>query len=209
MNAVLVHSGRHFSLSEPRAEDVALSDIARSLSRLARFTGHTIGGVLSVAQHSVLVKELVRLQVPDSVYYLPFALMHDAHEAYTGDINTPMAREIVRTFTEETGFEYTSPIKEIKNRIQAAIHERFTLLWPMGAGVTHVIKVADEAARILERDRFMPANPDSRLKWECGDDARQLANRATKPVLSLLTFCWSEEEAMRLFLENADALGIR
>lgn len=203
MNAVLVHSGDHFSLSEPSAGAVHLGDIAVSLSRLARFTGHTRGGIISVAQHSVLVADLVRLQVPGSDYYLPPALLHDAHEAYTGDINTPMAREIVRVAC--LGFD---PITDIKDRIQCAIMTRFRLMWPHGPGVEHVIKTADKAAMILERDRFMAPNPDSRLKWEEDEEARQLAHRSLGHVRDVLDEPWNEHRAYREFMQEAAYLGI-
>lgn len=58
-----------------------IRDIARSLSRISRYTGHS--KTYSVAQHSVFVSELCP---PQFAYQ---GLMHDAHEAITGDVSTP------------------------------------------------------------------------------------------------------------------------
>lgn len=76
----------------PQAPDPDLIDprvIATVLSRLPRFGGHTMTPY-SVAQHSIGVWGLVKPELR-----LP-ALLHDAHEAYTGfgDVASPMKRAI-------------------------------------------------------------------------------------------------------------------
>jgi hypothetical protein len=58
-------------------------EIAHALANLNRFTGHT-KFPYSVAQHCCLAHDLA------SGPYKLHALLHDAHEAYTGDISTPM-----------------------------------------------------------------------------------------------------------------------
>jgi hypothetical protein len=82
-------TGRRFDLVEPRAGDVSLEEIAHALSQLCRFTGHC-REFYSVAQHSVLVSRLVKPELALA------ALMHDAHEAYLGDISTPAKLLIVK-----------------------------------------------------------------------------------------------------------------
>lgn len=87
MSWIQTYSGRTFDLTAPTVAMVNLPDIAHALGHLCRFTGHTVMPY-SVARHSLLVAALVpaelRLQ----------ALLHDAHEAYVGDISTPLKWEV-------------------------------------------------------------------------------------------------------------------
>lgn len=61
-------------------KDIDILDIAHALALCNRFAGHTASPI-SVAQHSVFVS---RLCAPQG-YALP-ALLHDASEAYLGDV---------------------------------------------------------------------------------------------------------------------------
>ena len=78
-----LYSGGTFDILNPRPEDVRIEDIAHALSNQCRFTGHT-KSFYSVAQHSVLASTLV--DGPDELW----ALLHDASEAYMGDMNRPL-----------------------------------------------------------------------------------------------------------------------
>lgn len=75
-------SGRELLLVAPRREDIAIADIARALSRICRWNG-AVSEWYSVAQHSVLVSQQC------SVGAL-FGLLHDAAEAYLGDVSRPL-----------------------------------------------------------------------------------------------------------------------
>lgn len=81
------YTGRKFYPMVPRPEDVDILDIAHSLSQICRFTGHT-REFYSVAQHSLIVCDLV----PDVFKFT--ALMHDAPEAYVGDMSKPLKRQL-------------------------------------------------------------------------------------------------------------------
>ncbi len=65
-----------------------IAEITHALSLINRFTGHT-KRPYSVAEHSLLVAELAELDGASPVVQLA-ALMHDAHEAYTGDVSSPV-----------------------------------------------------------------------------------------------------------------------
>jgi hypothetical protein len=68
----------------PTAADIDPDDIVEALSRICRFNGHVVVEHYSVAAHSLLVAD----QLPD---HLKLAgLLHDAHEAYVGDMTSPM-----------------------------------------------------------------------------------------------------------------------
>ena len=56
-------SGRRLDLLDPSPLDVELEDIAHGLARVARWNGQTFGDhAFSVAQHSLLVERILRLQ---------------------------------------------------------------------------------------------------------------------------------------------------
>ena len=88
MTWVQTYSGVAFELLAPRAEDVRAADLAHALAYSCRFGGHTRSHY-SVAQHSVLVAALVWHRTRDLGATL-LGLLHDAHEAYTGDIKKPV-----------------------------------------------------------------------------------------------------------------------
>ena len=73
---------------DPDPEQLDAGDIARALANLSRFGGHT-RAFYSVAQHSVIVSELVEARGGD-VEDVFAALMHDASEAYLGDMPHPL-----------------------------------------------------------------------------------------------------------------------
>lgn len=75
--------GQKFYPFDPRASEVDIEDIATSLSHICRFNGH-VKRFYSVAEHSVLCS-----YVGDPTYAFD-KLMHDAEEAYTGDLIRPI-----------------------------------------------------------------------------------------------------------------------
>ncbi len=84
-------SGREFHYYDPEKMDVSLLDIAHSLSNVCRFGGHT-KSFYSVAQHSVIVSRLVGNEHNGRFTF--FSLMHDAAEAYIGDIVRPLKHSL-------------------------------------------------------------------------------------------------------------------
>ena len=89
---VETESGIAFDLLRPRAEDVSLVDVAGHLSKINRYAGATLGPIgPSVAQHSVHVSRILE------VWGAPLevqreGLLHDAPEAYYGDVSSPVQR---------------------------------------------------------------------------------------------------------------------
>ena len=84
-------SGRRLDILNPSPLDVEIEDIAHGLARVARWNGQTRGGVIfSVAQHSVLVAEILGLLDPAApARWRLFALLHDAPEYVIGDMISP------------------------------------------------------------------------------------------------------------------------
>ena len=81
------YSGKQYWPTDPKVEDVCIEDIAHALSMLCRYTGH-VNRFYSVAEHSVLVS----LMVPPELALE--GLLHDASEAYLGDVSRPLKRDL-------------------------------------------------------------------------------------------------------------------
>jgi hypothetical protein len=87
-NYVETYTGTRFYPFDPRPEEVALADIAAGLAHTCRFGGHC-RTFYSVALHSVHVsRELAREGRPARVQL--YGLLHDAGEAYVGDVPRPV-----------------------------------------------------------------------------------------------------------------------
>jgi 5'-deoxynucleotidase YfbR-like HD superfamily hydrolase len=126
-------SGRRLDLLDPSPLDIEIEDIAHGLARVARWNGQTTGAhAFSVAQHSLVVEEIVRKLAPewDKKRRLS-ALLHDAPEYVIGDMISP--------FKAAIGFDY----KAFEAKLEAAIHLRFGLPAHPPAAVKGVIKRAD------------------------------------------------------------------
>ena len=80
---VSTFSGNRFYPLEPRIDCIAIEDIAHGLAFQCRFNGQT-HEFYSVAQHSLAVSSLVPTDLRLA------ALLHDAAEAYLGDMVKPL-----------------------------------------------------------------------------------------------------------------------
>ncbi|NIR14780.1 MAG: HD family hydrolase, partial [Desulfobacterales bacterium] len=125
------YSGKIFSPKKPGPEQICIEDIAQSLSMICRFNGH-ISEFYSVAQHSVLVSRLV----PEG--FELEGLLHDATEAYVGDMPSP----IKRMWSQR---EYVNLEEEI---YRAAISNKFEL----PPKISPQVKKADLQALALEKE---------------------------------------------------------
>ena len=132
--------GVKFCLTSPRPSDVRTLDIAWALSRINRFGGHT-QRPYSVAEHSVLVSKLV---APE---HRVAALLHDAAEAYIGDIVGPLKAMLPE-------------IASIEQRIHEAVCARFGV----SAEIPEVVHEADRVALATEATQLLAAG----LTWDCG-----------------------------------------
>lgn len=88
MTTILTASGRTPDLACLATHDVSLGDIAHALGHLVRFNGHT-SRHYSVLEHSLLVERIAHQSGASPMERL-CALLHDAHEAYIGDVASPV-----------------------------------------------------------------------------------------------------------------------
>lgn len=94
MNWMITALGHEFHFDRPQSafNTFDIFDIASSLAKINRFTGHTTRPY-SVAEHSLLCANIAE-QLGLSLHVQLAALMHDAHEAYTGDCTSPVKRAL-------------------------------------------------------------------------------------------------------------------
>lgn len=98
-------SGLLVDLNYPTVDMIVAEDIAHALSRICRFGGHTMGHY-SVAEHSILVASLA----PENLKLE--ALLHDAPEAYLGDVIKPLKNILGSVYSDlEEKFELVISVK--------------------------------------------------------------------------------------------------
>lgn len=106
-SCITTASGKFFDILKPEEYEFDIEEIATALSNLCRYTGH-VNRFYSVAEHSVLVSRIV----PERLALA--GLLHDASEAYLGDVSSPLKKLLP---------EY----KAIEDRVQQAIAAQFNL----------------------------------------------------------------------------------
>ncbi len=139
-----LYSGKAFYPNDPRPEEIDIQDIAHSLANQCRYNGHT-KRFYSVAEHSVLVAEMVAQETLDT-NVIRQALMHDAPEAYVGDIIRPLKLQL----TEWEAFEI--PVWE-------AICKRYS----MNSKFDSIVHKMDHASCSIEKRDLM--NPSIGTCW--------------------------------------------
>jgi 5'-deoxynucleotidase YfbR-like HD superfamily hydrolase len=169
-------SGRFVNPFDPDPEQLDPGDIARALANICRFGGHC-RPFYSVAQHSVIVSELVEQRGGD-VEDVFAALMHDAAEAYLGDMPHPI--------------KHRSPLgaafKEAEDHLQDVLRERFS--------------IKADVAEIKRVDRALLATERRTLSGESWDWPELEGVEA----LDLELTAWPPDEAERAFTARFDAL---
>ena len=132
-------SGAPFWVADPRPQDIRIYDIASQLARICRFGGALRDDVehYSVAQHCCLVSD----HLPPELALE--GLLHDAHEAYIGDMIKPIKVQL--------GVEW----KILEGRIEAAVRRRFGLPEHM----TPAVKEQDYLAVATEHNQLQPYSP--------------------------------------------------
>lgn len=158
-------TGRVWPLLSATAEDVHWPDIARQLARIPRFAGCTDAGIYSVAQHSVAVMAMV------DPCARPHALLHDAHEAYIGDMITPMKRALgmagayaaqTLNFHAHHGTGIVeAALQQIRSTADAAIHSRAGIAMPWQAPwpIRKAVGLADRTMLAREAQWLLPDGP--------------------------------------------------
>lgn len=143
---ILTYTGRTIYPLDPRSEEIDLHDIAHALANICRYTGH-VESYYSVAEHSVRVSELCEERVarpysPDTYQMALEGLMHDASEAYLGDVARPIKQ------ASYVGKLYG----KAEDRLMEIIAEKYGTTWP----IPDVVAWADNVLLRTEQRDLMP-----------------------------------------------------
>lgn len=102
---ILTYTGKTINPYNVRPDDICIEDIAHGLSLLCRYSGQC-NKFYSVAEHSIIMA--VCSWLPGN----PLAkLLHDAAEAYIGDIIRPIKRKLSKFRQFENNFMYAIAYK--------------------------------------------------------------------------------------------------
>ena len=176
--------GLQFHFSDPPDRDIHIVDIAHALSMLCRYNGHT-HKFYSVAEHCCLISDYVlrALESAEGTHHVNShialtALLHDAAEAYIGD----MCRPVKVTLPD---------FKAMETVIDLAMARKFGTICPFPP----IIKECDNRILRDEREQVMS---DSGHEW--GTDALE--------PLGVDIACWSPERAKGEFLGRFHSLSL-
>jgi 5'-deoxynucleotidase YfbR-like HD superfamily hydrolase len=113
-------------LLNPRPESITLQDIAYHLSKIERYNGACKFSV-TVGLHSLMVAEVLPVELK------PYGLLHDASEAYLGDVVGPL-KDLLPGY------------QEVEGNLMKVILEKYGLRFP----VPPEVKEADKAVLAAE-----------------------------------------------------------
>jgi len=135
-----------------KESDVEIEDIAHALSMLCRYNGH-VDQFYSVAQHSVLVAE--QFEHYNGQEGALAALLHDAAEAYVGDMISPIKKQMLQ-------------FQILEENILRVIMDKFDL-WSVYLKHESNIHRADKELLRAEMDYFYGDKTHIHIKdgWKC------------------------------------------
>jgi len=146
-------SNRKIDLSDPYANrgNIVLSDIAFHLAFQNRFNGAC--GSISVADHSLRVFETIAFEYSKKPETLLWALLHDAHEAYIGDMIYPL-RLALDMFDQkkELASGKEGDVKKLLEQYEEAWKDVIQLEFGLTPTPSEVEKVTEKDLDALQRE---------------------------------------------------------
>ncbi len=180
MTTTETFTGQIIDFANPELADISILDIAHSLSLQCRYNGHCPTHY-SVAQHSVHVADLME-QTGYNQEWQFHGLMHDAHEAYIGDMITPLK------MLPDLGAAF----KKVDDTWTKIVANKYEI--GMAKAKVHTVKQFDLILLATEARDFMPSKGKS---WSHGVDEKFLGEQIIP---------WSAQDAKTEFLYRFEKL---
>lgn len=175
MAAFALYDGHVIDPLNIKPEDITLERIAHHLSNIMRFGGSLpIDVTYTVAEHSLNLARHMQLQ-PSKRY----AILHDASEAFLGDIVTGLKAGL-------------RDYRELENRVMTTILEKYEV------DVVSGIHLADKKILLDEVEAVMPQNYDIYAK-ACGPER----------LHAEISFDGDRRVVKHQFLDYCHMLGLR
>lgn len=145
------YTGQKFYYSDPESYHYTIYEIAHCLANICRYNGHC-SKFFSVAQHSVLCCKIGSLLCVDYGYKINTStmlglLLHDAAEAYIGDIVRPLKPRL--------------NIDSLERRIKSSIYKQLDVKEKLVE--KYIIEEVDLIALAYEKKRLY----NSAITWGC------------------------------------------
>ncbi|UNC12886.1 metal-dependent phosphohydrolase [Acidiphilium multivorum] len=148
---IMTASGLYFDFDRLSSNMLSIDTIAQALSHICRFSGHT-SRFYSVAQHSVHVANCHCVPRRHRLA----ALMHDAAEAFLGDVSTPLKQML-------------PDYQALERRVEEMIFFRFG--------------IAEIPADVWKADKIMLATEGRDLMPLSGEEWATIAGEQPLPAL--------------------------
>jgi 5'-deoxynucleotidase YfbR-like HD superfamily hydrolase len=161
---IQTYTGKMFNLIDPTPDMIDIRDIAHALARVGRFNGHTTE-FYSVAQHCCIVYSIVPADQRLA------GLLHDATEAYLGDVTAPLKHQL-------PGYV------ELENKLAAVIGNKYNI----PSKKSKEVHQADMVALVTEARDLMSVEKNPKY-WDLGIEPLEAA-----------IVPWGADEAEQMFL---------
>ena len=140
---VETRSGKKVTFLDPKRDDIDITDIAYALANQCRFNGHC-APFYSVAEHSVAVSSLLPPELQLA------GLLHDAAEAYLGDIPSPIK-------------QFLGEYCDIEDKLLAVIMDKYNVTYLEEEA--NIVKQADLQQLRTEAHYLIPSGGEDWTIW--------------------------------------------